>query len=544
MPASDSSDPSGPSDSPASFDPASAASSDRITGPVSDAASAAPSGNTNPLARFIRERQLSRAPLALTWIASDNASPGTPRVVFKQFTPAFTALVEDRELFARRIAQIASRVEPHLATLHWSGWYDEQFYAAFAWHEHDPLDQFVDASQGQMPMAQRFGLVRDTALAVDALHRSALLHLALTPASFGVAHSTERRVRLIDWGLMLPAEAAQRSAAPFPGVWLDAAPYASAELLSGEPPTPSDDVYATSCIAHEVLSGTHPFERRLARYAVALSLRPTPISGLDDGQAKVLADGLALERSTRAPRLASIIAAFSTTAPVDPADDNVAMSGLPTRPAKFSWPILALALALAMAFTVVWRSTSRPASNAVAGKDSTEQSRTQRTRDESRPGSARAALPTVTRQADTVPLPASPKGDLYGPPVPPAPTGIPGLTRSMPPEPSSATPKPDTGAAAGPAATADPSAARMPSEAAPIVPSGHAATSKGIDSPGRIAAAEAAPSEPAPLLAAKPAAGTADCPRCDCATLEHKRTFTTDPMRPEEQRFLARNCKR
>ncbi len=40
--------------------------------------------------------------------------------------------------------------------------------------------------------------------------------------------------------------------------------YASPEMLEHQGPDPRDDVYALACIAHELLTGQHPFDERSA----------------------------------------------------------------------------------------------------------------------------------------------------------------------------------------------------------------------------------------------------------------------------------------
>jgi len=48
-------------------------------------------------------------------------------------------------------------------------------------------------------------------------------------------------------------------------------PYASPEMLENAPPDARDDIYALACIAHELLTGRHPFDRmvRTMRATVA-----------------------------------------------------------------------------------------------------------------------------------------------------------------------------------------------------------------------------------------------------------------------------------
>lgn len=499
----------------------------------------------HPLVRFATERPISRSPLANAWLATDSA--GGARVLLKQFSSAFSAFIDDREQFARRIGHVDACNDPHLARVHWQGWHADQFYIAFAWDAHDPLDQFVAASQNRMPMAERFALVRAAAQAVGTLHTNGLLHLALTPASFGVAHAADRQVRLIDWGLMLPVDAAEHSEAVFPGVWMDAAPYASAELLASERPCTSDDVYSVSCIAHEVLAGEHPFGRRPARDALALSMPPNAIADLAAPQVNALAEGLALERNARASRVGAIVAAFSMAPPPQsaPAPEQATE---PTKAPQHDWRVLAtLGLAVIVAFVLVWRSTMPSAPAEPTTRSAAQEGK----------ASARAAVGTpATTQPVTTGRGASNQtraGEGHSTAIPLAPSGIPGMPVSSAggkpleqPVPSDA----KAGVAREPGTVPTEPRANDTGSATPA-PTGRtesAAAASGATKPGepssRSGAADTAMAESKSVGAAQPNAAAGECRHCDCATLEYKRTFTTDPMRPEEQRFLTRNCRR
>ncbi len=512
------------------------------------------SANADPLARFILERQISRAPLALSWLATDTAAPGTPRVLFKQFTATFTELITDRESFAQRVAQITARADRRLASLRWSGWYDDQFYAAFEWHDDDPLDQFIAASQGRIALVQRYGLIHVAAAAVDVLHDAGLLHLGLTPASFGVARGDERQVRLLDWGLMLPLQAAQRLSGPFPGAWLDAAPYASAELLASEPPDTSDDAYSLSCIAHEVLTGKHPFARRLARDALAMTLEPAPIPALGTAQAKALADGLALQRERRSARVADLISAFDpahapafdpTPAPTDETVAEPRDNLPPPSRARSSWrPLAALAMALVVVFALVWRSTTsgdKPAgSSAPLAHDRTKSPAADTAR--SATGARTPAQGQTSRAEPGGTASSNSASESHGRQIPVAPSGISGLpnpaVRIEMTEPQAA----DATSALPPGATDKPrpeSRGASGSETPAVLTQDRSQASKAGEA-ARVAASEI----PQPDAARPGKSGAAECRNCDCAALEYKRSFTTDPMRPEEQRFLAQQCRR
>ncbi len=75
--------------------------------------------------------------------------------------------------------------------------------------------------------------------------------------------------------------------------------YASLEMIEGEEPHPSDDVYAAAIIAYELFTGKHPYDRKPADQALREKLRPTPVRSLNKHQWQTLAAGLKLRRAER-----------------------------------------------------------------------------------------------------------------------------------------------------------------------------------------------------------------------------------------------------
>lgn len=92
-------------------------------------------------------------------------------------------------------------------------------------------------------------------------------------------------------------------------------PYASLEMLEGEEPSPSDDVYALALVAYELLTLVHPFKRQSARDARDQGLKPEPIKTLTPRQMRGLARGLAFSRAERSPDVRTFLAEFEGKVP-------------------------------------------------------------------------------------------------------------------------------------------------------------------------------------------------------------------------------------
>ena len=75
--------------------------------------------------------------------------------------------------------------------------------------------------------------------------------------------------------------------------------YASIEMFEHQAPDPRDDIYALACVAYELFTGKHPFNRLSAPQAQEAGLTPKPVHGLTRKQNRTLAKGLAFNREDR-----------------------------------------------------------------------------------------------------------------------------------------------------------------------------------------------------------------------------------------------------
>ena len=156
----------------------------------------------------------------------------------------------------------------------------------------------------KLPPETAIRIIRELGDAVAYAHDRGVLHLDLKPDN--VMIDAEGHVRVLDFGL------AQKHTEP----WLSemhASPaaatpaYASCERLVQERPDVRDDIFSFSCIAYELLTGTHPFDRQSALRARKEGFEVRRINSLSRRQWDALQSGLAWAREDRPANMRELL---------------------------------------------------------------------------------------------------------------------------------------------------------------------------------------------------------------------------------------------
>jgi eukaryotic-like serine/threonine-protein kinase len=156
-----------------------------------------------------------------------------------------------RLALAQEFRTLATLRHPHVISVLDYG-FDEDRQPFFTMDYLEGAQTLLEAGR-QQPIEGRIELVLQMLQAVAYLHRRGIIHRDLKPANVLVA---DGQVKVLDFGLSVFYEQAETPEDEIAGTLAYLAP----EVIRGERPTESADLYAIGVMIYELLTGHHPFD--------------------------------------------------------------------------------------------------------------------------------------------------------------------------------------------------------------------------------------------------------------------------------------------
>ena len=209
--------------------------------------------------RYRLQRRVASGGMADVWAAQDDVLRRF--VAVKVMRPD----TDHEELFALRFRDealhSAALIHTNIATVFDYGEDDDGVaFLVMELVDGKPLSQVI-REQGPLPADRVRSVIGQCALALGVAHEVKVVHRDVKPANILVRD--DGLVKLTDFGIARAVDASGHTRA---GDLLGTPSYLSPEQALGRPATGASDLYALGVVAHEMLSGTKPFDK------------PTPIA--------------------------------------------------------------------------------------------------------------------------------------------------------------------------------------------------------------------------------------------------------------------------
>jgi serine/threonine protein kinase len=257
--------------------------------------------------RFVLEEELGRGGMGIVFKARDlrkeEAQDRNPWVALKLLNDEFRRHPESLKALQRE-----SRKAQHLAHANVVTVYDfdrdgGNVFMVMELLEGESLDMLIRDNEGAgLGIEKALRLTRDLCRAMAYAHEQGVVHSDFKPANAFL--TKEGIVKVFDFGIARAAKRADNvsgSTTLFdPGTLGALTPtYASCEMIEGLEPDSRDDVYAMACVAYELLTGKHPFNRSSAVEARDKRMTAKRPRGLKRHQWRAIQHGLQFSRDKR-----------------------------------------------------------------------------------------------------------------------------------------------------------------------------------------------------------------------------------------------------
>jgi serine/threonine protein kinase len=150
-----------------------------------------------------------------------------------------------------------------------------------------------------IPLPDAWRIIKSLSAGLAYLHSRSVVHGDLSPQNVMVTRAGD--VRMLDFGASRTCESrrSRMEASEGGGAAKFTPAYSGWEVLDGRPADPRDDIYSLACMAYELLTGAHPFQRRQADRVRHRRPAPERPLGLSRRQWRTLRAGLSWERECR-----------------------------------------------------------------------------------------------------------------------------------------------------------------------------------------------------------------------------------------------------
>lgn len=265
--------------------------------------------------RFLLQERVAGGSMGVVYKALDRrlaeASGVEPWVAIKVLSPRLAHNADALRALQQEAAKGRCLSHPNIVRFLDLDRDDDTFFIVMEWLQGRSLAHILDDSRDNaIDIDTALDIVRQVARALDYAHRCGVVHADVKPGNIMITPSGE--VKLYDFGVARIRQKRRHGDPEFdPGV-LDAKTpaYSSMQVLTGEEPTPSDDVFSLACLMYRLVAGYRVFGPRNAAEAAEAGMEPQRPQGLDQQQWAALRKALSYARVARFKTPAEFIEAL------------------------------------------------------------------------------------------------------------------------------------------------------------------------------------------------------------------------------------------
>ena len=252
--------------------------------------------------RFLLQEEVSGGSMGTVYKALDRrlAEAGSDQtsVAIKVLSPALAEDGHALRALQQEAAKTRCLLHPNIVRFIDLDRDDDLYFLILEWLEGRTLADILDSADSRsIDIDAAFRIVRQVGDALDYAHRCGIIHADIKPGNIMVMPNGD--AKLFDFGVARVRQ--QHIGNDFDPAVLGALTpaYSSMQVLGGEEPVASDDVFSLACLLYRLVAGYRVFGPRNAAEASQAGMAPQKPQGINDEQWRVLKKALSYSRVTR-----------------------------------------------------------------------------------------------------------------------------------------------------------------------------------------------------------------------------------------------------
>jgi serine/threonine protein kinase len=254
--------------------------------------------------RFVLQERVSGGSMGVVYKALDRrlaeAGSQEPWVAIKVLSPQLARNGTALRALQQEAAKSRCLTHPNIVRFIDFDRDEDLYYIVMEWLDGRTLADILDSPDSRkVDFETSFRIVRQIGKALEYAHRCGIVHADVKPGNIMILPSGD--ARLFDFGVARVQQRQRVDADDFDPAVLGALTpaYSSMQVLTGEDPVPSDDVFSLACLLYRLIAGYRVFGPRNAAEAAEAGMTPQRLAGVSDEQWSAVRKALAYARVTR-----------------------------------------------------------------------------------------------------------------------------------------------------------------------------------------------------------------------------------------------------
>jgi serine/threonine protein kinase len=276
--------------------------------------------------RFVLQERVSGGSMGVVYKALDRrlaeAGSQDPWVAIKVLSPQLAKNGKALRALQQEAAKSRCLTHSHIVRFIDFDRDDDLYFIVMEWLDGRTLADILDSADSRkIDIETSFRIVRQVGKALEYAHRCGIIHADVKPGNIMILPNGD--AKLFDFGVARVQQRQRVDADDFDPAVLGALTpaYSSMQVLTGEDPVPSDDVFSLACLLYRLVAGYRVFGPRNAAEAAEVGMTPQRLAGVTDEQWSAIRKALSYARVTRFDSMAAFLDALgyrpteSTVAP-------------------------------------------------------------------------------------------------------------------------------------------------------------------------------------------------------------------------------------